>query len=231
MTGFSGTPPYTPSPRPLDVALTEARKHGWAVLERSISQVTQIDLLLNLGTIAATGVPHRRGGKLVATLKPTPPEEAPARSLSATHGTGAFPFHTDGAYMKDPPEFVLLEAFGAPSSVPTTLIRYTSVQNMASVQDLTLGLFRVQEHGGRASYRPALEAGKFRFDAECMSAADPRSRRVAASIQKLAPDHEHVWDKVETTLVIHNHSVLHARGTATSEPDRELQRILLNGQH
>ena len=231
MTGFPGPSPYTPSPTPLDAALADARRHGWAVLEQPISRLTRFNLPLGVGRITVTGVPHRRGGKLVATLKPTPPEDAPARSLSATYGTGAFPFHTDGAYMTEPPEFVLLEATGAPSSVPTTLIRLASVQSEVSSEDLALGLFRVQEHGGRASYRPALETGQLRFDAECMAAADPRSRRVAAAVRKLAPDHEHLWDKMETTLVIHNHTVLHARGTATSEPDRELQRLLLNGQH
>lgn len=227
----AGTPSAAASAPTLDDALLKARREGWCLLSRPISRVVDYDLELS-GPNGPQAIPHRTGGKIIAELEPTPPEAAPKRSLSATYGQGAFPLHTDGAYMNEPPEFVLLESVGSfPSTVPTTLIRLSTIRSAVSQADLELGMFRVQEHGGSASYRPALESGRIRFDTGCMSAADPRSRRVATAIRGLSVDYEHYWDTPGTTLVIHNHMVLHARGDATDDQGRKLHRLLLNGRH
>lgn len=212
----------------LDEALSTARRDGWCLLNRSVSAVAASVLPQAGSSTGLRAIPHRTGKNVIAELCPTKPAAAAQRSLSASYGQGEFPLHTDGAYMTQPPEFVLLELVGGPkSSVPTTLVHLRTIIAAGSRADLELGMFRVQEHGGTASYLPALKAGRIRFDANCMVAADPRSRRVASAVQELEVEHEHYWDSSGATLVIHNWTVLHARGDATGEPDRKLHRLLL----
>lgn len=153
-----------------------------------------------------------------------PPDPSPA-SLSASHGKGEQPLHTDGASQLKPSRWLLL-ASSEMSSVPTLFWPYRAAEVNAEVRDaLNEGLFTAVS-GRRSFLTPAHSRGMLRFDRGCMSPSDGRalvadeflsSRRSGAN--------EHAWDAPDKFLVLDNHRVLHGRADATGEPDRLLRRI------
>lgn len=79
--------------------------------------------LLPLAERFGSPVSVRRSDAVASLLRPTTKSEASPRSLSALHGTGAFPFHTDCAHHRIPPRFTLLRlAHRSESDRPTLLL-------------------------------------------------------------------------------------------------------------
>ena len=78
-------------------------------------------------------------------LRPLTAEEAAIRSLSAHYGRGPFPFHTDGAHLDVPPDFVLLAAkHVGEHNVLTHLLRLPVPHpSLETTEDMRLGIFRV----------------------------------------------------------------------------------------
>jgi hypothetical protein len=63
-----------------------------------------------LAFVSSFGVPVRelRDGTVVKEISPTSSERAAGNTLSSRHGLGAFPFHTDAAYWKEPARWLVL---------------------------------------------------------------------------------------------------------------------------
>jgi hypothetical protein len=114
---------------------------GWVILN---SDGDLLDLAKQLGTPVAS----RRGGEAVESLRPRPAEAAPRRSLSAAHGLGNFPLHTDGAHHAVPPRYTVLRA-NAPSRCATTISDMVKIAWRPSDREiLSRGVFAVSG-GGR----------------------------------------------------------------------------------
>lgn len=168
----------------------------------------------------------RRGQPAVEVLRPVKIQDAPKRSLSAKYGTGPQPLHTDGAHLATPPDIVVL--YGpAPSPVPTMLWRHDYWPSPIEVRDeLAHGLFSVDD-GMTRFLAPAYAGSRHRFDPGCMSPADSRARRVVDYFDgALASATRFEWTEVDQVLVIDNRTVLHARGDARADPERELLRLM-----
>ncbi|WP_157928636.1 TauD/TfdA family dioxygenase [Mycobacteroides abscessus] len=221
------------------IALSKARLAGWHIVRGDL-----IDLAAGLRQAAersdepqpyARIVRARSSDDDVQTLRPLSAQQAAARSLSAQFGCGPFPFHTDGAHLDMPPDFVLLSAENAGScDVPTHLMRFPVPDMPLEItEDMRLGVFRV-DTGTSGFYQvcqfaDGLSQDCVRFDPGCMSPIDPRSRRLAHEISSGKPDYSHTWREPGEILIIDNHHVLHSRGDARTAGDRVLHRLLLSG--
>lgn len=220
----------TPQTGSLQVALLQAKQFGW--------QLARGDLVAIAQEIAESPGPFhivrpRRGDDDVQVLRPQGSQHAAPRSLSTLYGDGPFPFHTDGAHLEAPPDFVLLGSkHVGEQDVPTHLLRFPGPNPCQEVaEDMRLGVFRldtgVTTFYTTARYADSASDNCVRFDPGCMNPVDPRSRRLARTVMSSAPDHTHSWSDPGEILIIDNHHVLHSRGDATLSPDREIHRLLL----
>jgi Taurine catabolism dioxygenase TauD, TfdA family len=169
---------------------------------------------------------------MIEHLMPTKQAGANSKSLSAVHGLGPFPMHTDGAHQLQPPRFVVLVcASPGMSPVPTTLIRFRDLKVTASERrrlDATPFLVR---NGRRSFYSTICSPSRMfiRYDAGCMV---PQGADSEASVRLIADHASEVgftlvhW-RTGDVLVIDNWNVLHGRGLGVSETssDRELLRV------
>ena len=151
--------------------------------------------------------------------------------MSAVHGRGEQPLHTDGAHMLEPPDVVVLFA-KKPSTTPTLLwspyaeltnLDYPSIRGLSSLDG---GLFLVQS-GNDRFLASAHADGRFRYDPVCMTPCDERAREVARHFREAQADaHQHQWAEHGQVLLINNRRALHARGGVSENDDgRILTRI------
>src|SRR5215472_17980714 len=84
-------------------AVEQIRHRGWTVIDLDVEHD-----LLDLARAFGTPVPTRRGASSLARLRIWDRDAARPNSLSARYGTAAFPFHTDAAFLRVPPEIGLM---------------------------------------------------------------------------------------------------------------------------
>lgn len=207
----------------------EACEKGWLALQ-SAGEVGELSIEL-LSLAREIGRPLAGRGGIVETLKPIPASNAPPRSLSIVHGTGAFPLHTDGAHLSDPPRFILLACLEpgiAPA--PTTLFRFADIgldDCERSECEHSTFLFR---NGCRSFYSSITDRSRpfVRFDSGCMVPTDAASEAtlkcISNRVGSLSPYHFewHCGD----ILLIDNWQALHGRGATTNSGDgRHLLRV------
>lgn len=199
--------------------LTSALENGWTVSDGTVSQIVTEGRALNWKFL-----PNRRGeSEQLSVLRPTTQSSAAPRSLSAIHGLGPQPLHTDGAHHEEPADFLVLGSRKS-SSVSTRLLRLSDVRlNDVQRDALCHGLFLVRG-GDRPFLSPAVERAAVRYDAGCMIPMDKRARAAVEILAEASEHaHEHSWD-AGTIVVIANRQVLHGRSDASEEPEREIER-------
>ncbi len=186
-------------------------------------------------------LPSRRGGSLVDLLVPTKQEDAHPRSISAIYGTGEFPFHTDGAYMRIPPRFMFLRFIEGKSDRATLLLdAYALPFSAEERREMFRDVWVV--NGGRGRFlTPIFNNGLVsgstlvRYDRGCMRPAHLAFNRAADILdlrsQEIKPVQIH-W-KLGHTLVLDNWRMLHARGSSSLEgvERRVLERVLVGSQY
>ncbi len=177
--------------------------------------------LVELALALGKPCPSREGNALIDRLMPTERNHARPGTMSFYFGLGRFPFHTDGAYSRIPPRFILLRLAAAAYSLrPTLLCDIAALALRAEeVRALTHDVWIVR--GGRRPFlssilNDSLLVGHtiLRFDRCCMRPASPRSKRCArimdAALDNSVPVAIH-WSSGKV-LVLDNWRVLHARG-------------------
>jgi hypothetical protein len=205
----------------------EARGTGWAV-----GSMPLLRLRWQASDLGWREVATRKGDATVSVLRPTSAEAAPPRSLSATHGLAEQPLHTDGAHLKEPPQFVVLYA-AQPNNTPTLLWSIWSkvtnpvYPNVTQPSYLNGGLFMVRS--GNERFLASAHDGSlgYRYDPGCMTPCDERARQAVLYFESLsASAYRHEWTEPHQVLVIRNRRVLHARAAvAEADAERELTRI------
>jgi alpha-ketoglutarate-dependent taurine dioxygenase len=180
-------------------------------------------------------VPTRSGGPVVDELSPVDPSAARKRSLSAVHGVGAFPFHTDGAHHRLPPRWVVMRCAEPGGDRPTLLVDGAQLPlHRRHWRTVERAVWWV--HSGMRSFPASIVGrsprGRFlRYDRGCMAPAHPVFAEAAHMLEAAIGATTHLplsW-KVNDVVVFDNWRVLHARGS-TSLPDtsvRLLERILV----
>lgn len=171
----------------------------------------------------------RGGGDVFERLQIVSRDEARPHSLSAAHGDGAFPFHTDTAHWPVPARYLLLRS-ETTSSRQTHVVDIGGViENSASSALLARGVFSVR-NGRRSFLAPAWEPLNrcVRFDQGCMLAANRPAREAIAvltSLVAVAPVISVDWTEGRT-LLVDNWRCMHARGVASSSERQEPRRLL-----
>jgi hypothetical protein len=223
--------PYQPTT--LRCALSKARDFGWHVVAGNLCELA--DALRDEAGNPQVSAPSirvvrsRSSDDDVKVLRPMSKEEAHPRSLSAQYGHDPFPFHTDGAHLQTPPDFMLLAAMQDDAGeTPTHLKRLCEPPPPSDDDDIRRGVFRVD--AGRSGFYTTCQSadGRIRFDPGCMTPIDSRSRRLAGAILMGEPDYSHRWTGSTEILIVDNSRVMHARGRVGDFSRRALYRVLLS---
>jgi len=174
-------------------------------------------------------VPSRRGASLVDSLRPRTREAALPRSLSAIHGVGGFPLHTDGAHWPVPPRYVLLQAKASSECATTLFDSRQVIWSSEQVELLTRGVFYVSDAAGGFPATLLSRGLKWlRFDLGCMTPANGTGIR-ALDVARAGLNRTPVrlpW-QVGMTLVIDNWRCLHGREPTLEDEDRVVMRVLV----
>lgn len=152
------------------LALANAAKDSWAHGAGNISELR--------AAAARQGwaeIPMRSTDAALSTLRPQSQTEAAANSLSAVHGLGEQPLHTDGAHFRRPPDWIAL-VVDQPNSTPTKLWRLPAGSGDVPWDALLNGVFLVNTGPDRFLTTSGDGRG-VRYDPTCMVPCDQRARR------------------------------------------------------
>lgn len=226
--GYDGS--VLPPVRPDDLVRTVSRD-GLALLRgHEVNERALLALARDLGEPR----PDAQYRPVVRPLRPSEPRHARPNTLSSRHGLGAFPLHTEAAYWKTPPRYLILACVHPGAGArPTHLVDMRVVIGVrpALVDDLRRARWLVDA-------RPPFFAnaiagsgdGAFRFDAACMRPCDGYAETVAHELREtldtLAPLAMN-W-RPGDVLAIDNWRFVHGRGTSrVRDPMRVLMRVLV----
>lgn len=189
----------------------ELSSTGFAVRSGTLSEVRFASLMANRWAL----VPQK-GGEASSSLRPMEQDQAPARTISATHGLGAQPLHSDGAHLRKPPDVIVL--FAADPTTTATVIWKLRPNYPSS---LSSGVFTVRARDN-SFLTHALDTGRLRFDPGCMYPSDHLAREAQAYLTDAREHaHYHQWKDGGTLLFIDNKRALHAREAVTDADDAE----------
>lgn len=191
-----------------------------------------------LAIAASLGEPVRacRTAPLLHLLMPVAAGDAPAYSLSAAHGLGEFPFHTDGAHHRRPPRWVVMRcAEPGPGGRPTLLADGARLPlNERQWREVERAVWWVRS-GGRGFPTSIVKRWQdqwlVRYDRGCMTPADRAFVAAGELFEETLHGAAYVrlqWQR-NAVVVFDNWRMLHARGAADGGDAgiRCLQRILV----
>lgn len=196
-------------------ALLDLKENGYAIFKTE-DAVPTIAYARAFGRVIAA----RAGGMLVDRLVPTELKDAMPNSMSARFGGGEFPFHTDGAYMPLPPQYILLRCFHDDGSQrPTKLIKFSLPSDEETMSALTGQIWLINT--GKKSFLGTLLTNRngrwfIRYDPVCMSLRKSSCQKIRTFLehQISRPPKNIFWQK-NSALLIDNWRTLHSRGNAT----------------
>ena len=216
-----------------DKSQSSIEADGYA-LRRSIDRQQLLEIATSLGPIKT----DPRHPQQVRHIRPQRSVDAEPNTLSSRYGMEGFPFHTDAAHWHIPPKFVLLYCVEVGSgNRPTYLIDSQSLG--LTNPELSLLSNAVWRSGHVKSFLCTVTSTfekpfSIRYDSGCMS---PRSGRALKADElitaklKGAECKQVRWQNGDL-LILDNHRVLHARGSAErADPDRVIARILIGGSY
>jgi hypothetical protein len=190
--------------------------------------------------------PVRSHGPIVHDLYPLSSAKAAPRTLSALHGLGPFPLHTDAAHHRRPPRWLVMRCI-APGrgDTPTRLADSRDLEfSRHQRRELARAVWRVR-NGFRSFLASAVlgtdrcEGGKshgalhLRYDAGCMTIADRAFAATATLLFRMLADLPEIdvhWEP-NVAIVIDNWRTLHGRVAVEAgvADERRLQRVLIGG--
>jgi L-asparagine oxygenase len=201
-------------------------------------RLTSSEAVLRLASGLGKPVPMRVGRDVLQRLRPVPRHDARRRSLSALHGVGAFPFHTDGAHWIRPPHFLVMRCVDPGAGKrPTTIVDSHNIPLLPSERALLHRAIFIVD--GDDNSRPFLDSilsdrwgtsSAIRFDEGCMRPAHA-SFGLASALLKEAMRRRPVasieW-RMDDGVVIDNWRCLHARAISRRhDGDRLLERVIV----
>jgi hypothetical protein len=215
-------------------AMATLASQGWVLLH-AVSREAFERIAIQLGS----PVSSRLGSEEIDILSPSQAGDAPAHSLSATFGTGAFPHHSDAAYMRIPPRWILMRMAEPGPGRRQTCIRDVvgfAVSHRKGLGLLQRAVWYVASRQGSfyipiLGLAPARECPILRWDYRVMRPASPSAQGAASKLHDLLTETPEVaisWQRNDL-LILDNWRVLHARGSAAANDagKRKLERILV----
>ena len=212
----------------LDILWQQIQRHGYHLF-RWNEDVAIDTLARRIGRPVASA----SGRPLIDVLVPKAVEDSAHRTLSAIHGVGAFPFHTETAHWRKPVDLVVLRCVNPGAAGRSTRLIDGWKLNLdeEEIKRLSFSLM-VVKNGARSFLAPLVERGqskiRFRYDSGCMRPAfDKSAESFAQFADRLNASHfrEIPWER-NLTLILDNRRMLHARAAAsTMDEDRQLERV------
>lgn len=186
-----------------------------------------IDLAYSLGH----PISSRVNSSFIDRLVPLDNSDAHKQSLSANYGTSEFPFHTDGAYFKIPPKFIILRYLkGIQNPTPTVLCDLNQLNDEAN-QKLKDCIWKVKSRNNEFLTTILSESYKcYRYDKCIMTPANIKLRNknyFENLIDELPKKHINWY--TNKTVIIDNWTFLHSRPKVTEQEinNRTIQRIMV----
>ena len=184
--------------------------------------------LSDLAKSIGVPVPPRPDRPITRELRPLKECEAESGSLSSILGQARFPLHTDCAYYRRPPSYILFRAIH-PSTVATLLVDGAALLDACGSRIRT-AIFRVR--GLRKHFLCTMVTDRgIRWDSNCMVPADMSAHRVAADFcakSLAASPVRFEWNDTSTVLLLNNRRMLHGRECAYKDPHRHLESVLVH---
>jgi L-asparagine oxygenase len=215
--------------------LRTLREHGWLRIP-SATTWSHRELLEIAGSLGDP-TPGRRSGNIVQELSPVSINDAHPKSLSAQHGTGEFPFHTDTAQWRTPAHYILFHAKNpGTGNRPTVLLSGDRIVSDRKVLDLaTRALFKIVN--GRNSFLSTMSeysvnGFRLRYDEGCMEPVGRDAKELLSFMSGVIQSADKTvidWQPGDV-LVVDNWRILHARAVARNpaiSENRILERILI----
>jgi hypothetical protein len=170
----------------------------------------------------------RREGGFIDQLSALMPDDVGKDSLTKRFGLNEFPIHTDCAYFKQPPKFILLRYVGeieAPS--PTVIVHFDKANlSEAELGFITRAIWYVKGYEG-GFYTTILKNNIIRYDKQIMRLVNSHVDLMPEILEKM--DTEVIAWKQNKVAIINNHNLLHYRPALGKNEylKRKLQRIII----
>lgn len=171
-------------------------------------------------------IKSRENGNLIDTLVAVQSDQVKKDSLSKRCGLDEFPIHTDCAYLKLPPKYILLRYIGSiENPTPTIVVHFDKSKLTDEETDFikrTIWFVKSKDNG---FYSPILKDDILRYDKEVVRMANPNKDKMIEILSKMERT-QIKWRK-NKVAIINNHSDLHFRPQIKNEENnkRVLQRI------
>lgn len=214
-----------------EVARKTLDQNGY-VLVPNVQPIDLSSMCESLGSITV----DRRNPQPFRHISPQQKESARKNTLSSRYGVGSFPFHTDAAHWRQPPNYLVLFCSEPGSGGRETHLIDTRMWELDDELRLSMrsSIWRI---GHREQWLGTLAAENdgelsVRYDTDCMSPAGPKAERLKIYIQSLIDCSVpiRIFWKENSLLVIKNSRMLHARAAALAvDSNRILIRVLIGG--
>lgn len=203
-------------------ALAKAASDSWA-----LGAGTVYELRAAAARQGWAEVPMRSTDPALSALRPQTQADAAPNSLSAVHGLGEQPLHTDGAHLRRPPDWIAL-VVDQPNSTPTKLWRLPTSRGSVPWNALLNGIFLVSS-GPDRFLTTSGDGRSVRYDPTCMVPCDQRAKCAASFFSEAEEAAEdHTWNHPREILLINNRKALHGRRAVAGTTDiasRTVHRI------
>jgi hypothetical protein len=171
-------------------------------------------------------IKSRPDGGLIDTLVTKAADQVKRDSLSKRYGTDDFPIHTDCAYLKVPPRFIVLKYVGDITDVTPTVIVHFHLDKLTfeEVEFVKQRIWFVKGEN-KGFYSKVLQDDILRYDKEVMKLVNADNDIMNEILKKMHKTNIS-WEK-NKVVAINNYSVLHYRPKVSEREinNRILQRI------
>lgn len=190
--------------------------------------------ILRIAAMFGTPVAEPRDGVVVKPLRPVEMGAAPQNTLSSRYGTGCFPLHTEAAYWREPPDFLIFYCVGHGSGRQDTLLLDGDPLARGPGSEALRTDPWIISAGMRPFLCTVLRQGptdrlSIRFDRDCMRPATMTSvaKSIVESFVESAKPYSHRWQSGDL-LILDNSRMLHGRGAATGVAEgRTLLKVMV----
>lgn len=207
-------------------------KINYIELEQNLWTTFQADTpddMLALAKSIGQVIPSRKNSNdLIDTLTIKTKSKANPKSLSAIYGVKEFPFHTDGAYLSEPPKYVILRSPHNINNCPTLLCK--PIFTITDKKILTKNVWLV--NGGRGKFYASIIEDikndyRIRFDLACMrpAIADFKSSANIMASAILSSENQKINWNENQCIIFNNWKILHSRADATNSTNRIIERV------
>ncbi|MBW1294045.1 hypothetical protein [Aquimarina litoralis] len=188
--------------------------------------IETLEKFLEVGKSFGRLIKSRTDGQYLDTLTPKNQKTINKISLSKIYGTNRFPFHTDCAYLKIPPKYILLRYVGNVENPTPTEIKEIDFNklNIKEIEFLKNTIWIVK--GQKSNfYSKIYDNGILRYDENIMTLSSPTENLIKQILDKLETKTIQ-WYK-NKTIVINNWSSVHSRPLVSKNEinNRILQRL------